>query len=209
MRERTRTWRIGGILLAVSGLLTLLAGQYTMNPFAARAAIDIAWAAGVMVFAVGLSRSASVVARRPLGVSALAVVAFAPLVAGVVVGLLPEVRAADDPAVVVMSSISVAEFLLMIAAGLVATVQIARLGAVPRRWRRMPLWALCVSVGAAAVQYALVALLFHSGAGQDVLVPVTSIGLISLLVPTLGLGILALIAAASERPDSIDVYRPA
>ncbi|MDF2991063.1 MAG: hypothetical protein K0S37_1577 [Microbacterium sp.] len=209
MRARTRTWRIGGILLAVSGVLTLLAGQYMMNPFAARAAIDIAWAAGVMVFTVGFSRSASVVARRPLGMISLAVVAFAPLVAGVVVGLLPEVRAADDPTVVVISGISVAESLLVIAAGLVATVQIARLDAVPRRWRRMPLWALCVSVGAAAVQYVLVSLLFSSGAGQDVLVPTTLIGLVSVLAPTLGLGVLALIAAASERPDSVDVYRPA
>lgn len=209
MRARTRTWRIGGILLAVSGVLTLLAGQYMMNPFAARAAIDIAWAAGVMVFTVGFSRSASVVARRPLGMISLAVVAFAPLVAGVVVGLLPEVRAADDPTVVVISGISVAESLLVIAAGLVATVQIARLDVVPRRWRRMPLWALCVSVGAAAVQYVLVSLLFSSGAGQDVLVPTTLIGLVSVLAPTLGLGVLALIAAASERPDSVDVYRPA
>jgi hypothetical protein len=70
------------------------------------------------------------------------------------------------------------------------------------------MWALCVSVGAAALQYATEALLFGAGAGQDVLVAANMIGVLSLLAPTLGLGVLALVAAASERPDSVDVYRP-
>lgn len=208
MRARTRTWRTGGILLGVAGVLTLLAGQHALNGFALRVVIDIVWAIGVLAFAVGFSRDASVVGRRPLGMTALIVVAVTPLVSDAVVMALPEVRSPDDPAVVATSVVSWGGTIVSLAAGLVAAVQIARLGTVPRRWRWMPMWALCVSVGAAALQYATVALLFGAGAGQDVLVAANMIGVLSLLAPTLGLGVVALVAAASERPDSIDVYRP-
>ncbi|KTS03105.1 hypothetical protein [Microbacterium testaceum] len=208
MRARTRTWRTGGILLGVAGVLTLLAGQHALNGFALRVVIDIVWAIGVLAFAVGFSRDASVVGRRPLGMTSLIVVAVTPLVSDAVVMALPEVRSPDDPAVVATSVVSWGGTIVSLAAGLVAAVQIARLGTVPRRWRWMPMWALCVSVGAAALQYATVALLFGAGAGQDVLVAANMIGVLSLLAPTLGLGVLALVAAASERPDSVDVYRP-
>ncbi|MEV8241193.1 hypothetical protein AB0O90_13210 [Microbacterium testaceum] len=208
MRARTRTWRTGGILLGVAGVLTLLAGQYMLSAFALRVVIDLVWASGVLVFAVGHSRDASVVVRRPLGMTALIVVAVTPLVSDAVVMALPEVRSPDDPAVVATSVVPWGGTIVSLAAGLVAAVQIARLGAVPRRWRWMPMWALGVSVGAAALQYATVALLFGAGAGQDVLVAANMIGVLSLLAPTLGLGVLALVAAASERPDSVDVYRP-
>ncbi|MDF2047889.1 MULTISPECIES: hypothetical protein [Microbacterium] len=208
MRARKRTWRIGGILLGVAGVLTLLAGQYMLSAFALRVVIDLVWASGVLVFAVGLSRDASVVVRRPLGMTALIIVAVTPLVSDGVVLALPEVRSPDDPAAVAASVVSWGGTIVSLAAGLVAAVQIARLGGVPRRWRLMPMWALCVSVGAAALQYALVAILFGAGAGQDVLVAANMIGVLSLLAPTLGLGVVALVAAASERPDSVDVYRP-
>ncbi|KTS55851.1 hypothetical protein NS206_14545 [Microbacterium testaceum] len=208
MRARTRTWWTGGILLGVAGVLTLLAGQHALNGFALRVVIDIVWAIGVLAFAVGFSRDASVVGRRPLGMTALIVVAVTPLVSDAVVMALPEVRSPDDPAVVATSVVSWGGTIVSLAAGLVAAVQIARLGTVPRRWRWMPMWALCVSVGAAALQYATVALLFGAGAGQDVLVAANMIGVLSLLAPTLGLGVVALVAAASERPDSVDVYRP-
>lgn len=208
MRARTRTWRTGGILLGVAGVLTLLAGQHALNGFALRVVIDIVWAIGVLAFAVGFSRDASVVGRRPLGMTALIVVAVTPLVSDAVVMALPEVRSPDDPAVVATSVVSWGGTIVSLAAGLVAAVQIARLGTVPRRWRWMPMWALGVSVGAAALQYATMALLFGAGAGQDVLVAANMIGVLSLLAPTLGLGVVALVAAASERPDSVDVYRP-
>lgn len=208
MRARTRTWRTGGILLGVAGVLTLLAGQHALNGFALRVVIDIVWAIGVLAFAVGFSRDASVVGRRPLGMTALIVVAVTPLVSDAVVMALPEVRSPDDPAVVATSVVSWGGTIVSLAAGLVAAVQIARLGTVPRRWRWMPMWALGVSVGAAALQYATMALLFGAAAGQDVLVAANMIGVLSLLAPTLGLGVVALVAAASERPDSVDVYRP-
>ncbi|WP_153004131.1 hypothetical protein [Microbacterium testaceum] len=209
MRARTRTWRTGGILLGVAGLLTLLAGQYMLSPTVLRVVIDLVWAAGVICFAVGFSRDASVVARRPLGMTALVVVAVTPLVFDGITIALPEPLSASDPAVVASSVVSWGGWIVSMAAGLVAAVQIARLGAVPRRWRWMPMWALGLSVGAAALQYITVSVLFGAGAGQDVLVIANMIGIVAVLAPTLGLGVIALVAAASERPDSIDVYRSA
>jgi len=190
-------------------VLTLLAGQYMLSAVALRVAIDLVWAAGVVSFAVGFSCDASVVARRPLGMTALVVVAVTPLVSDGIAIALPEPQSADDPAVVALSVVSWGGWLVSVAAGLVAAVQIARLGAVPRRWRWMPMWALCVSVGAAALQYIAVSVLFGAGAGQDVLVVANMIGIMAALAPTLGLGVVALVAAASERPDSVDVYRSA
>ena len=209
MRLRTKTWRTGGILLGVAGVLTLLAGQYMISAFVLRIVIDLVWAAGVLVFAVGFSRDGSVVARRPLGVTALVGVAVTPRVTAGVGLSQPAPSAPDEPAAVAASVVSWSGSIVSMAAGLVAAVQIARLGAVPRRWRWMPMWALGVSVGAAALQYVTVVVLFGAGAGQDVLVAVNMIGILVLLAPTLGLGIVALLAAASERPDSVDVYRPA
>ncbi|BAJ73409.1 hypothetical protein MTES_0445 [Microbacterium testaceum StLB037] len=209
MRARTRTWRTGGILLGVAGVLTLLAGQYMVNAFALRLVIDLVWAAGVVVFAVGFSRDASVVARRPLGMTALVIAAATPLVSDGVMTALPDAFSADDPVIAAISVVSWGGWIVSAAAGLVAAVQIARLGAVPPRWRWMPMWALCLTVGAAAVQYITVSVLFGAGAGQDVLVVANMIGVVSALAPTLGLGVVALVAAASERPDSVDIYRSA
>ncbi|KTR96340.1 hypothetical protein NS220_02665 [Microbacterium testaceum] len=193
----------------MAGLLTLLAGQYMLSPTVLRVVIDLVWAAGVICFAVGFSRDASVVARRPLGMTALVVVAVTPLVFDGITIALPEPLSASDPAVVASSVVSWGGWIVSMAAGLVAAVQIARLGAVPRRWRWMPMWALGLSVGAAALQYITVSVLFGAGAGQDVLVIANMIGIVAVLAPTLGLGVIALVAAASERPDSIDVYRSA
>jgi len=190
-------------------VLTLLAGQYMVNAFVLRLVIDLVWAAGVVVFAVGFSRDASVVARRPLGMTALVIAAVTPLVSDGVAIALPDALSADDPTITAISVVSWAGWIVSLAAGLVAAVQIARLGAVPRRWRWMPMWALCLTVGAAALQYITVSVLFGAGAGQDVLVVANMIGVVAALAPTLGLGVVALIAAASERPDSIDVYRSA
>jgi len=208
MRARTRTWRVGGILLAVAGVLTLVGGQYVLDPFAMRITVDLFWATGIAVLAWGLSRDASVVARRPLGMTALAVVALTPLVVDTILLVLPDPVSASDPSVAAVSGLVWTGTFVSTAAAFVAAAQIARLGAVPRRWRWTPMWALGLSLGAAVLQYAVVALLVQTGAGQDALVPTTLLGVVAALVPTLGLGIAALLAAAGERPESVDVYRP-
>lgn len=57
-----------------------MGGVRRRAPRATSPAIVTGWdAAAVLLFAIGLSREASVVARRPLGVTALAFVALWPL----------------------------------------------------------------------------------------------------------------------------------
>lgn len=210
MRARTRTWRIGGILLGVSGLLTLLGPQFPPGGPFLRVLIDLAWAAGVLVFAFGLSRTSSVVARRPLGLSALVVVAVLPVAVNAGMNALPTVSTSEQQTYIAVSiGVTYTAVAVSIAAGLIASVQIARLGAVPPKWRWAPMWALIVSVGAATLVQVLWTVLDGLGAAQEVMVLGGLVGTVGSLAPTLGLGIVALLAAADQRPDSVEVYRSA
>src|SRR3546814_7432365 len=64
----------------------------------ASVATDVVYAAAVILLAIGLTREGSVVARRPLGLSALVAVALWPLASSVIAGLL-EARSPEDAAV--------------------------------------------------------------------------------------------------------------
>lgn len=68
MRRVRLTWTIGGaglVLCAVIGMLRY--SLLNIGPIADYA-LDVVFAAAVLLFAIGLSREASVVARQPLGV---------------------------------------------------------------------------------------------------------------------------------------------
>lgn len=209
MRTRAATWRTGGTLLAVSGLLGL-GGQSLLGLTPVTGVVvDAFWFAGVVVFAIGLSRGGSVVARRPLGTAAMLVLAAAPLSRTLFSLAVGTQMDPDAPILRVLSVVLSATSILAIAAGLIAAVQIARLDAVPRRWRWAPMWAWGISVGLAVVQ-ALVFTAVSLGDGSPELAASWSgIALVGFLAATLGLGVVALIAAAAERPESVDVYRPA
>src|SRR3546814_17528559 len=105
----------------------------------ASVATDVVYAAAVILLAIGLTREGSVVARRPLGLSALVAVALWPLASSVIAGLL-EARSPEDAAV--WTTYGYLSLFLPIAVALIPGVQIAppRGGALPWRWA--PLWLL-------------------------------------------------------------------
>lgn len=208
MGRRGITWRVGGILLGVCGLLGLGGAQMLGASLVTQTLIDVLWASGILVFAIGLSRAGSVVARRPLGLAALIVVALLPLVVNLSYTLAPMQVVASDPSTAYAAyAFSLSASAVSIAAGIVAATQIARLGAVPARWRWAPMWALAISVGCALLVQAGWTVLGAAGADQGVLVAVGAVGWIGSLAPTLGLGVVALLAAATERPQSVEVFR--
>ena len=166
---------------------------------------DLLWAAAVLVFAMGASRDASVVARKPLGLAAMAIVALWPLI-HTVVGLI-----APGP-----QTLSEANdwlfwwylsLVLPVIAGLIAAVQIGRAGTVPRPWNWAPLWVLAGQVvlwvvpqvvGIAAPE----ALLQAPGL-------LAATGTLGFLAGTLGLGILAVVVAARAPAGTVEIFRSA
>ncbi|MCT2086392.1 hypothetical protein M3D75_09740 [Microbacterium enclense] len=208
MGKRRTTWRVGGILLAVCGIVRLGAAQMAGSAMATQTLIDVLWGLGILVFAIGLRPEGSVVARRPLGLTALIVVALAPLVVNISYVLAPVQVVSSEPSTAWMAfAVSWTGSAVSIAAGVIAAMQIARLGAVPAQWRWAPLWALAISVGSAVLVQIVWVALGAAGADQSVLVAAGMIGWIGPLAPTLGLGIVALIAAATDRPQSVEIFR--
>lgn len=204
MRARRRTWTIGGIGLIACGVLGMLGSTFLIMSGGPALAIltSVIYGASVLLFTVGTAREASVVARRPLGLAALTIVAVWPLIDRLAVPLLPQ----DGSSLGSWTTYGYVTLLVQTGAAVVAVMQIARAGVVPGPWRWAPLcvlgfqafaWAvpqiLVVSVGPAGIQ---------SWADLYVLM-----GALAALIGTLGLGILALVLAAQQRPETVEVFR--
>jgi hypothetical protein len=214
MTEVRLTWTIGGVGLVLCGVIGMLQYAVPGTGPVTGVVLDIVFAAAVLLFAIGLSRRASVVARRPLGVAALAVVALWPLGILILQPFLPTMDAATfesgldayREAEAVLTTVFAVNLVVSFAAALIASVQIARAGIVPAPWRWGPLWAFAVSVAAAVVPQLLFASARSLGS-QDVAEAAIMLGALGFLARTLGLGILALVLAARVRADDVEVYR--
>ena len=144
-RQRRRTWVVGGALLVGSAMLRLAA----QGPlFALASGVDLLFAAGALLLAIGIGRAGSVTARRPLGtgaVVALVVVLLGwPLVANLVTS--DDEGFGDGQLIGRAFLVTLVQIVLLLAFAIVATVQIGRAGVVPRPWNWAPLWALVVVV---------------------------------------------------------------
>jgi len=93
-------------------------------------------------------------------------------------------------------------------AALIAATQIARAGVVGSPWCWAPLWVL----GFQALAWAVPQIVFvpiGPGAIQSWADLLVLVGALAALSGTLGLGIMALVLAAQQRPDTVEVYRSA
>lgn len=202
-RTRQRTWVFGGLGLVVCGVLGVLPPDTRVGSGPLQIITDVLFAASVLLFAVGLSRDASVVSRRPLGVTALALVAIWPLISSAInTAMGPEASPGDDAWV----AYGYIALFFPAAAGLVATMQIARSSSIPSPWR----WAPAGVLGAQALAWGISQTIFVSTRPESVQSFADlfqTLGTLTSLAATLGLGILALILAARLRPESVEVYR--
>ncbi len=166
---------------------------------------DVLYAVSVLLFAIGFSREASVVGRKPLGMAAMAAVAIWPLFAFMIARSLPPQTPTDDSTMAIYGYLSL---LIPAAAGLIAAAQIARNDNVPFPWRWAPLWVLGLYAFAWAIPQIIFATVRAEGvqAFADLLM---MLGTIASLAGTLGLGVLSIVLAAQQRPDSVEVYRSA
>lgn len=212
MRDARLAWTLGGSLLIAHAVLTLVgSGAMWLSFPGAGYVLDVFWAAALVIFAFGIRGSGSVVAKRPVGVAALLVAAIMPFVitAVLAVSTPSTIDAAYDPTL----NVTIMESLLALglAALVISCVVIAQAGAMPRRWRWMPL--ILVAVGAAPQLIATIAMVsIRDPWGQvGVAMALQAFGYLSTLA-TLALGILAIVLAPRDAPrptDPVQVYPPA
>ncbi|MDT0180890.1 hypothetical protein Q9S36_11870 [Microbacterium sp. ARD31] len=197
MRGRRLTWTIGGIGLIGSGVAGILLSATLGSSLTDTLAflVDLLWAAAVLVFAIGSSAHDSITARRPLGTITLALVAVSPLAVRVI-GLFQDPM---NPTPLIPWEVTT---FMPLALSLVAVVQIARAGVVPRRWRWTPAIALGVQVASVAIGQLL---MMDQASAMQTIGLASALGMLGFLAGTVGLGIIALVAAAAERPASVPV----
>ncbi|MEV8357563.1 hypothetical protein [Microbacterium sp. NPDC076895] len=108
-------------------------------------------------------------------------------------------------AVMLGSVLGYLDLLIPLAAGTIATVQIARTRIVPSPWRWAPLWVLGLSVLVGVITQGMYATL---ALPQQALADVaTLLSALSSLAGTIGLGVLALILTERDRADSVHIFR--
>jgi hypothetical protein len=197
---------LGGIGLIVCGVLGMLQSsvpEMSRGP-ALAVVIGLVYAAAVLVFAIGTTPQASVVGRRPLGVTSIAILAVWPLVDIVATAFLPQ----DGTSLGAWTTYGYVTLLVQTSAALVAAMQIARAGIVPAPWRWAPLWVLAFQAFAWAVPQ-IVAVSANAAMLPGWYGSFTLLGLLAFLAGNLGLGILALVLAAQQRPETVEVFRSA
>ncbi|WP_194409218.1 hypothetical protein [Microbacterium cremeum] len=205
-RDAWLAWTIGGSLLVAHSAVILMFNGMPMPLPGGPLVLVAVWAGALLVLAFGIRRSGSVVARRPLGVAALAVAAVMPLVSMLVWSVVPLDSA--DPAIGVMVGQALA--VVELAALAVAAVAIARGGAVPHRLRWAPLIVLAVSAGAQIAVQAVAATAPDALAQPGVIaffMGATLLGTLGILL----LGILAIVLAPRDRvrsDETVQVFPP-
>ncbi|WP_345764679.1 hypothetical protein [Diaminobutyricibacter sp. McL0608] len=136
-------WTIGGALLIVSPILSLgspsigsqIPGGIFIGP--------VCFAAATVLFAFGIRGSGSVTARRPLGTTAVVFLGLWTLLTAVLLGpIVSTIYAAGRGGVEWTFAVGYANDLIQFVAALIAAIQIARAGVVPRPWNWAPTWAL-------------------------------------------------------------------
>jgi len=204
MHGRRLTWLVGGIGLIACGVAGVIRGSVLGAP--ATGAVltliaDVLWAGAILLLAFGVNREGSVVARKPLGVVASAVVALWPAT-HTLVNLLAgpyDLQQADD-----WQLWGYVSMVLPLVVGLIAAMSIARTGVVPAPWNWAPLGVL----GIQSVTWLVPQLIGAASPGTLLEMPglVTGLGSIGFLASTLGLGIPAVVLANRSRARTVPVF---
>lgn len=206
-RGRWLSWVIGGALLVVAGLL-MFAGLI------GTALVGVPAIGAAALFAIGLTRTASITARRPLGTTAL-------IACGVLLGVVPPMIArattdqmfvgfftSTDPTVIAIMAGVVGYVVAGVAAAVVAGVSIDRAGVAPRPWGWLLLVFLVgafVVTAAEMVAIGTTARVWSAPLGIEWLGPLHDVQIIG----TVLLGITAIVVGAVDRSratSSVQAY---
>lgn len=207
----SRTLTVGGVLLIAGAVLSFAAPSMLMGPgpFAATSfwAGTAATSTALVVYAFGLGRAGSVVARRPLGTAALVLLAVWPLVDRGVTLVIPYTEET--------AGFSLAwgwvGIVVHLSAAIVAAVQVARAGVIRGRLRWAPLWALvAVAAPQVFVQVAFVALGPDTvGTAQDGVFLILGVAQLLAFAAPVALGILSIVLAQRRLvTEPVQVFPP-
>jgi hypothetical protein len=133
----------GGVLLIAATVFGVIF-QPVASLIPGGAIIGVAlFSASMLIFAFGIRGSGSVTARRPLGTTALTVLAIWVLLIWVLQStLLSRDFMPSDSTISSLLALGYVDSIVQFVAALVAVVQIARAGVVPPPWNWAPSWAL-------------------------------------------------------------------
>lgn len=208
VRRPVVAWLWGGGLLAASAVLPLAAGQGEVIGSGVGAFLGwggrLLFAAAMFIFAFGMRGSRSVVGRQPIGMIALLVLGFVPLVLDVVISF---VAATGD--VALLGMLSDVQLAITAAAALAAAIEIARARVIPGRWRWAPTVGLAIVVVLFLV-WQVVGIAARADAMHELAwIIAMSYFTAGVLVP-LALGVLAMVLGARGEPAAdAQVYPPA
>ena len=198
MTPRQATWTLGGLALIACGVIGILQSTVDLGPAAWWLAItnDALYAVALVLFAVGFTHAASLVERGPLGMTALIVLGAWPLTLTGLMLLFTYVIPLEANGWLLLSYVAI---VVPTAAAVIGTLQIVRSGVAPGRWRWLPLWAFGLyAVAWAAPQLTSLTL---GPAGVQGASPVFGgLALLAFVFGTIGLGLIALVLAAREKP---------
>ncbi|HYI32858.1 MAG TPA: hypothetical protein VEX88_05290 [Glaciibacter sp.] len=169
-----RAWFVGGALLLATVPLGVATHSTGAAIVGANTITTVLFSASLLVFAFGIRGSGSITARRPLGTTALAVLAIWALLGWVLTDVVGASAPYDERSAAMLMFGYVDTF-VELAVALVAVVQIARAGVVPSPWNWAPAWALLamtvpwlvwqIIAAGATQETASTAIFFISGVG--------------------------------------------
>jgi hypothetical protein len=193
-----RAWVIGGALLLATVVISvanpsLIVGGDIVG--------KVLFSASLMVFAFGIRGAGSITGRKPLGTTALAMLAIWTLLVSILESVLFSGNYPSDALLVFSYVDSFVQFVV----ALVAATQIARSGVAPRPWNWAPAWALA-AVAASWLLQQIVAVGVMQDASSITLFVVLLDGFVR-IGALVFLGVLAIVLAnRSNRPQTVSIY---
>ena len=194
-------WILGGSLLIGSVVIAIVVQPVTGLFVVGNLLGTVMASAALLLFALGVRRAGSVTARRPLGTTALTVLAVWALL---VIVLHATLFSAELP-VSTLTSFSYLDLLVQFTAALIAAIQIARAGVVPGVWKWAPTWALAAAA-APTVFGQIVSLTVTNP--LPVATTVMAVERMGWIAGPVFLGVLAIVLAnRTTRPQTVPVYQ--
>jgi hypothetical protein len=197
----------GGVLLIAATVFGLVFQPLT-SLIPGGAIIGTAlFSASMLIFAFGIRGSGSVTARRPLGTTALTMLAIWVLLMWVLQrALLPGDSMPSDSTLSSLFALGYIDSLVRFVTAVIAVVQIARAGVVPQPWNWAPAWALAAA--SAPRVFEQIIAVGPTQPAQSLLMTFGPVGSLINIGAGVFLGVLAIVLAnLSGRTRTVAIFR--